>query len=265
MTHALGRYARVWFALARNSFNNQISTSLGSAGYLVGKLARLFFFLAYLLAIFRNLPTLKGYTLPQVVLFFMTFNLVDVAAQFLFRGLYGVKYLIEEGDFDKILTQPVRPLFRISVMGVDFLDLFTLIPVGFVTAWTLHRLPGVVTPASVALYFLMLANAMVIAFAFHVGVAALSVRTHEFESAIWVYRDIMTLGRFPVTIYNEILRGLFVTVVPVGIMVTFPAQALMGLISWKGILYALALAAALYSAAVAFWNASLREYTSISS
>lgn len=265
MTAFVARYGRVWLALARNSFNTQISTSLGSAGYLVGKLARLFFFLAYLLAIFQHLPSLKGYTLAQVVLFFMTFNLVDVGSQFMFRGLYGVKYLIEEGDFDKIITQPANPLFRISVMGVDFLDLLTLIPVGAVTAWTLSRIPGGVTVLEAALYLAMLANAMAVAYAFHVCAGALSVRTHEFEGAIWVYRDVMTLGRFPVNIYNEGLRTLLVTLVPVGVMITFPAQALLGLLSWKSVVYAVALAVGLNVAARAFWRSSLREYTSISS
>jgi ABC-2 type transport system permease protein len=176
-----------------------------------------------------------------------------------------VKYLIEEGDFDKILTQPAHALFRISSMGVDFLDLLTLVPVGFITAWALSRLPGELAPASAFLYVLLLANAMLLAYAFHVLIAALSVRTHEFESAIWVYRDVMTLGRFPVSIYNEAIRGILVTVVPVGVMVTFPAQALLGLLSWKSMAYAFGLAVGLHLVAQAFWRASLREYTSISS
>lgn len=259
------RYGRIWAALAHNSLSTQLSTSVASAGYLIGKLVRLLFFLTYLLAIFKHLPSLKGYTVQQMVLFFMTFNVVDVGAQFLFRGLYGVKYLIEEGDFDKILTQPAHALFRISSMGVDFLDLFTLIPVGFITAWTLKQMPGVMTLNSVLLYVLLLGNAMIIAYAFHVLIGSLSVRTHEFESAIWVYRDVMTLARFPVTIYSDVLRGLFVTVLPIGVMVTFPAQALLGLLSWKGMAYAVALAVSLHLAAQAFWKSSLREYTSISS
>lgn len=261
----LRRYGRIWAALAHNSLRTQLSTVMASGGYLIGKLIRISFFMAYLLAIFDHLPSLKGYTVHQMVLFFMTFNLVDVAAQFLFRGLYGVKYLIEEGDFDKILTQPAHALFRISSMGVDFLDLFTLVPVGFITFWALSKIPGEISLVAGLLYVLLVANAMLIAYACHVFIGALSVRTHEFESAIWVYRDIMTLGRFPVTIYSDLLRGLFVTVIPVGVMVTFPAQALMGMLTWKGIVYALGLSVVLHLGAQAFWRNSLRNYTSISS
>src|SRR5689334_12379638 len=138
----LKKYLKLWWILCLCSFRTQMSNSLASSGYLIGKLVRFGFFLAYLLAIFHHLPGLKGYDMPSVVLFFMTFNLIDVGAQFLFRGLYGVKTLIDEGDFDKILTQPAHVLFRISSMGVDLLDLLTLIPILGVTAWTLGKIPG---------------------------------------------------------------------------------------------------------------------------
>jgi ABC-2 type transport system permease protein len=232
---------------------------------LIGKLLRFAFFLTYLLAIFRRLPGLKGYSMAEVVLFFMTFNIVDVTAQFLFRGLYGVKMLISEGDFDKILTQPAHPLFRISVMGMDMLDLLTLVPIGAVTVWALHKLPVPVTAEHVLLYGILLANALVMAFAFHVVIGALSVKTQEMEGAIWIYRDLMTLGRFPINIYSEFMRGLFVTVLPIGVMVSFPSEALLGLLSWKAAAYAVALGLVCHAAAQAFWRGMLREYTSISS
>jgi ABC-2 type transport system permease protein len=259
------KYFQIWLVLATNSFKTQASTSLASAGYLIGKFVRFAFFLAYLLAIFSKLPSLKGYDMPAVVLFFMTFNLIDVGAQFMFRGLYGVKMLIDEGDFDKILTQPANVLFRVSSMGVDLLDLLTLIPIGAVTIWTLTKLTHPVTASAVLIYFLLLVNAMVIAYSIHVIVGGMSVRTQEFESAIWVYRDVMTLGRFPVNVYSEVMRGIFITVIPVGIMVSYPADALLGLLSWKGVSYALFLGVVFFTFAQLFWKQSLRLYTSNSS
>lgn len=255
-------YLDIWICLARNSLKTQLSTSLGSAGYLVGKIFRFVFFFTFLIAIFRHLPSLNGYTAFEVVLFFLTFNIVDVGAQFLFRGLYGVKYLIDEGDFDKILTQPAHPLFRISFMGVDFLDLLTLVPVLGVMVFTLGQLNTKVGVGEVLVFSILIINAFVLAYAFHVSVAALSVLTQEFESAIWVYRDVMTLGRFPVSIYNEFLRGLFVTLAPIGIMISFPTQALLGLLSWKGVFYSIFLGAIFHVFSQGLWRFALQRYTS---
>lgn len=262
---AIKKYVKIWLLLAMNSFHTQTANSLGSAGFFIGKLVRFGFFITYLLGLFKYLPNLKGYSMPQVVLFFMTFNLIDIGGQFLFRGLYGVKTLVEEGDFDKILTQPVHALFRISSMGVDLLDLLTLVPVLAMTAWTFTKLDISFFSAPVLMYALMLLNAMVMTYAFHVMLGALSVRTQEFESAIWVYRDMMALGRFPVSIYSEPLRWFLLTVLPVGVLVSFPAQALLGLLSGKGILYAMGLGIFLHFVAQTIWKNSLREYTSISS
>jgi len=264
MASTFRKYARIWRVLVLNSFKTQVATWLASAGYLLGKILRFGFFLAYLLGIFKHIPNLKGYSMPEVVLFFMTFNLVDVGAQFLFRGLYGVKVLIEEGDFDKILTQPAHALFRISVMGMDLLDLLTLIPIGGVTVWALTKLPHAVSGQSVLMYLVLIANAMLMAYAFHVMIGALSVKTQEMEGAIWIYRDLMTLGRFPINIYSEMMRGLFVTVLPIGVMVSFPSEALLGLLSWKGLLYACLLGGFFHLAAQGFWRQALRNYTSIS-
>ena len=262
---SLRKYVRIWMCLVRNSFKTQMSTSFASLGYLIGKFVRFGFFLFYLLAIFNRLPGLKGYSMPEIVLFFMTFNFVDVGGQFLFRGLYGVKSLIEEGDFDKILTQPASPLFRISVMGMDLLDLLTLFPIAGVSVWAVHRLPYPVHPVDIFLFGALLVNALLIAFAFHVLIGALSVKTQELEGAIWVYRDVMTLGRFPINVYSELIRGLFVTMVPVGIMITFPTRALLGHLSWMLAAYSFGIGAAFYFGSQLFWRKMLREYTSISS
>lgn len=265
MKQKILKYSRIWWCLVLNSFRTQMSTSLGSLGYLIGKLLRFGLFLIYILAIFKHVPHLKGYSMPEVVLFFMVFNLVDVGSQFLFRGLYGIKYLIEEGDFDKILTQPAHVLFRISSMSVDLLDLLTLIPILGVTVWTLTKITVPLSFIQIVLFGVLFMNAMLISYACHVFVGALSVRTHELESAIWVYRDVMTLGRFPVGIYSDVIHALLVSLIPVGLMISFPAKALLGLLSWKAFLWAMGVGLSFHGMAQWFWKAQLREYTSISS
>jgi ABC-2 type transport system permease protein len=147
-------------------------------------------------------------------------------------------------------------------MGVDLLDLLTLIPIFGVTFWTLGKLQTPVGPREIWLYFLLLGNGMVIAYALHVIVGALSVKTQEFESAIWVYRDVMSLGRFPVTVYADILRTLLVTLLPIGVMISFPAQALLGLLSWRGVCYALGVGLVFHVLAQVLWRKALRDYTS---
>src|SRR5260370_31758367 len=102
------KYFRIWCRLAVMSFQVQTSHYLSSGGYLLGKFVRLAFFLIFLVAIFKHTQALAGYTLAEAALFFLTFNIVDILAQLLFRGIYGIRGLIREGDFDYFLIQPVN-------------------------------------------------------------------------------------------------------------------------------------------------------------
>lgn len=264
MTAVLAKYGRIWLMTASMAMQAQLTYRLGSFGFLLGKMMRLMFFFAFVLAVFSHVESVAGYSLVETALFFLTFNLVDMAAQILFRGVYGARRTVAEGDFDFYLIQPCSPLFRMVCSTVDFLDLLTIVPVIVMTGMVFARLPPLPGTAY-ALYGLLLVNAVVLIFAVHVGVAALAVRTQELESAIWIYRDIMFMGKFPVDIYAPAVRWALTFGVPIAVMTTFPAKALLGLLSTAWVLYALALSAVAVTASLWFWRDSLDRYTSSSS
>src|SRR3977135_2686171 len=222
------KYLRIWGRLAIMSFEVQTGHPLSSTGYLLGKLTRLAFFLVFLIAIFRHTEALAGYTLPEAALFFLTFNLVDILAQLFFRGIYGIRALIREGDFDYFLIQPTNVLYRCAFNTVDFLDVVTVFPVAFIIYYVLKQIPGGIQPGRLMLYVLLCLNGMVIALAVHIAVAGLAVLTQELENTIWIYRDIMTLGRFPADIYSPKLQSVLIFVIPVAVMISFPAKAFLG-------------------------------------
>jgi ABC-2 type transport system permease protein len=259
------KYARIWGRLALMGFKIQTAHPLSSSGYLLGKLIRILFFLGFLVAIFKHTEALAGYRLEEVALFFLTFNIVDILAQLFFRGIYGIRALIREGDLDYFLIQPVNVLYRIAFNTVDFLDVLTVIPVFAITGYILTRIPGSIIWDRFAVYVALCANGMIIALAFHIAVASLAVLTQELENTIWIYRDVMTLGRFPVDIYNPNLQLVLRFVIPVAVMVSFPAKAFLGQLSWVWILQAVGMAGIMLSLSLWFWGYATRRYTSVSS
>ncbi|MEK7858098.1 MAG: ABC-2 family transporter protein [Elusimicrobiota bacterium] len=261
---ALARYWRLWTRMAAMSLQAQLTYQLGALGFLIGKLIRLLFFFAFVAAVFQHTDSLAGYSLAQTALFFLTFNIVDMTAQIFFRGVYGARRVVAEGDFDFYLIQPCSPLFRMACSTVDFLDILTLLPVLVMTGLVFQRLP----PAGwerYASYVLLTANGIGIAMAIHVFVAGLAVRTQELENAIWIYRDVMFMGKFPVDIYGTTARWLLTLVVPIAVMCTFPAKAFLGLLSPAWVAYAFGLNALLLAACSWYWLDSVKSYTSSSS
>lgn len=264
MRAVLSHHGRIWLRTASMAMQAQLTYRLGSFGFLLGKTIRLVFFFAFVMAVFNHVETVAGYSLVETALFFLTFNIVDMVAQILFRGVYGARRTVTEGDFDFYLIQPCSPLFRMVCSSVDFLDIITLVPVLAMVGMVFARLPALEWTRYAA-YGLLTANGVALVFALHVLVAALAVRTQEMENAIWIYRDVMFMGKFPVDVYAKPVRWALTFGVPIAVMTTFPAKALLGILSPAWVAYAFALTAATNAGALWFWRDSVSRYTSSSS
>ena len=260
------RYFRIWMRLAIISFMVQAESFVSSFGYLLGKLVRLGFFLFFLFSIFKHTNAMAGYSLQEAALFFLTFNIVDILAQLFFRGIYGVRSLIREGDFDYFLIQPTNVLFRVAFHTVDFLDVVTILPVFYITFYVMREIVRQGNhPFHLFLYALLTLNGLLIAFAIHIAVASLAVLTQELENTIWIYRDLMTLGRFPVDIYESPMKGILTFIIPVAVMVSFPAKAFLGRLSTPWLMHALLMSTTSLALSLYFWRFATRRYTSVSS
>lgn len=257
------KYWRIWRRLAVMSFLVQAESFVSSFGYLIGKFVRIGFFLFFLVSIFKHTDEIVGYSMREIALFFITFNVVDIIAQLFFRGIYGVRALIREGDFDYFLIQPTNVLFRVAFHSVDFLDVLTAIPVIGVTGYLIHQLN--VPTIRIILYIALAVNGFFIAFAIHIVVAAMAVLTQELENTIWIYRDLMTLGRFPSDIYDAPMRNILIFIVPIAVMISFPAKACLGKLSafWIGEAFLMSATSMVFS--LLFWRFATRRYTSVSS
>jgi ABC-2 type transport system permease protein len=263
MIKTLGRYLKVWWLMSRNSFMGMISQRLGASIFLTGKLLRIGFFLAFIYLLLKGTGTLAGYNLNQTIFFFLTFNLVDIIAQFLFREVYRFRPLIISGSFDLVMTKPISPLFRSLMGGADIYDLITILPL-IVAIYLVGRSLGP-SPTHVLFYVLLLINGLALATAFHIAVISMGIITLEIDHTIMIYRDITNLGRFPVDIYKQPFQGILTYLIPVGIMITLPAKALMGLVSPLGVLLSFIVGTAAVLVSIRLWNFALTKYTSASS
>ena len=75
----------------------------------------------------------------------------------------------------------------------------------------------------------------------------------------------MTLGRFPSDIYTSFLQAVLTFVIPVAVMISFPAKAFLGRLSAAWILQAVGMAGVSLAASLGFWRFATRRYTSVSS
>src|SRR3989304_7526551 len=227
-------YLKIWFLMNKNAFQTVLTHKLILFMFTFAKLLRFGFFLAFLFFLVRGTQTLAGYSSQQAIFFFMTFNVVDVVSQFLFREVYRFRPQIVSGEFDLVLVKPMSALFRALLGGADVIDLVTIPPL----LAAVYLVGSYLSPttAQIIFYIALILNGLLISAAFHIAVISFGIITLEIDHAIMIYRDLTNLGRFPVDIYKQPLQGVLTYLVPVGIMITLPAKALMGLVSPWGIM-----------------------------
>jgi ABC-2 type transport system permease protein len=117
----------------------------------------------------------------------------------------------------------------------------------------------------IIVYIILILNGLLVAAAFHIAVLALGIITLEVDYVIWMYRDLMNLGKLPVDVYKQPLRGILTFLVPVALMVTVPAKVAMGLFTLPNIAISLAGGMLIFYLSLRFWKFALRYYTSASS
>lgn len=249
--------------MSRNSFLAVLSNKTIFFIFLLGKILRFAFFTLFLLFLVQGANEVVGYGVNEMIFFFLTFNLIDTAAQFLFREVYRFRQKVVSGDLDLILVKPINSLFRSLMGGADFIDLIVLPPLFYAVFHFGAMLNP--SPEQILWYLLLIINGLLIATAFHIGVISLGLITLEIDHSIMIYRDLTSLARFPVDIYKEPLKGILTFLIPIGVMITIPAKAMMGLVSPMGVVGSMILGGSLFFASVKFWNYALRHYTSASS
>lgn len=258
------RYFKIWWIFAVNSFQTQLVVRWAVLIFLFAKILRFAVFSIFIILLVGKTSALAGYTLDQTIFFYLSFNLVDMLSQLLFREVYRFRPQVISGNFDFYLIKPFSPLFRSLASGPDLIDLITFFPLLGAIVYFIVKL-NIFNPLNITSYIILTGLGFMIALSFHILVLALAVMTTEIDHAIMVYRDIVSLGRMPIDIYTQPLRGFITFIIPVGIMMSFPAKSLLGLLSPLSIIYAFFFTATLFIISLKIWGYALKQYSSASS
>lgn len=251
---------KIFWLFAKNSMRVTTQGRIGIVIFTIGKIVRFAFMFFLLFFIFQRTKVLKGYSFQEAALFYMVFNLIDTISQVLFREVYRFRSLVVGGSLDTILLKPYHPFLQILVGGVDILDIFLLIPYTCITV--LIALQGQIIFTNFLLFLILFINALWITTSFHILVLSLGILTTEVDHTILIYRDMTSLGRFPMSLYKEPVKSIFTFIIPIGIMTSFPPQALLGALSPFSFFISLVISSLLFYSVMKLWQFSLKKYQS---
>ncbi len=179
-------------------------------------------------ALFARFGTLRGWTLPQVALFYGAINTGFAFAEGIGRGFDSFPTMVKSGDFDRLLLRPHAAAFQVAASEVQLMRVGRLMQGTFILAYATHALRVDWTPALIALLLGTVAGAGCLFYGLFVLEATLSFWTIEsLEIMNTVTYGGTETGQYPLTIYRRGFRAFFTYVVPLACINYVPLNAIL--------------------------------------
>jgi len=226
----------------------------------------LFFNIAPLLAAFHYRGAIAGWTFPQalVVLGFFTLlkGVMDGAIN---PSLAAIVDQIRKGTLDYALLKPVDSQFLLSTARfepwktADVLGGAALVVVALTRLGRIPRLQDMTVSA------LLLLTAVAILYSLWICTVCAAFYVVRLDNLAFLFSSIFDLARWPIGVFRGMLRLFFTFVIPLALMTTYPAMALLGALSVRNALLAVLGTGLFFGLARLLWSRAILHYASASS
>ena len=279
MNAARPAYRRVWLTFLRNSLVREMTFR---GNFLITLATRAFYFAAQVVLfeiIYGAVDSVGDWARPEYFGFMATALLVNALVEtFFMPNLSEFSELIRTGRLDFALLKPVDTQFLVSFQKVEVAQLGQVVLSLGLLAYSIAELDLwaalFATPdglARVGLYVLLVGCAVAFFYSLMIVLAAASVSMGRNTGLydFWFY--VTVFARYPRDIYSggpaaALLSAAFTYVVPILLVVTVPARALVkGAVEPGFVLGCLAAAAGALLVSRGVFRRSLRGYRSASS
>jgi ABC-2 type transport system permease protein len=261
----VSRYLRLFALFARTEFQREIEYRAN----LAMELAQMVMFIATsigaVLVLFTYTRALNGWTLPQMLVLLGVYYLIQGVEEFVF--LPSVTQMMEHirlGTLDFTLLKPANSQFLVSLRQLNVVQIGQIGLGSGVIALGLANLREDVTADTAAAFAVALVCSIVLVYAVLMILATLSFWFVRIDNILVIFASFMDAGRFPVDLYPGWLRLTLSTIVPVGVAVTVPAQAIAGRLDPLGLAAMVVVAVVSVWFTGWFWRRGLANYTGAS-
>ena len=260
------RYGRLFREFFRACLVEEFEYRVNFASNVLSTVAGLVLALLTVNLFFYRADDIGGWSYYEVLALLGIFNAMQgLIAFFLQPNMARLVAHIRTGTLDFVLLKPVNSQFYISFRHLVFWRLAdVLVGLGIVafSLWRLGYAPSAVQALQFALVF---ASGVAIVYALWMGMMLFSFWAVKVDNLSFLFTSFFETARFPVSVYQGVLRLLLMYLFPVALITTFPAASLIGRLGWAETAVSMLLAAALMALTRALWRFALKSYTSASS
>ena len=262
------RYVHLYFTCIKRSMISRLEYKKDTIVALFS-----FFFsnlcsLAAICFILQAIPTLSGYSLPEVG-FFYGFSMLPISLDHLFSDEFWlVAYRrVKDGDMDMHFLRPVPVMFQMfaeTFQPEGFGEM--ILGVALITVCALHLTVNVTFGAIVVLCVGAVFGAIIIT-SLKVAMSALAFIFKRSGPLLQVIYNFSSYAKYPLAIYPGLIRALLIFVLPFGLFISLPVDTLLyGKYNpWLLCLAIIGCAAVFFALATWIWTICERRYESTGS
>jgi ABC-2 type transport system permease protein len=219
-----------------------------------------------ILVLFQQRSEVAGWSYPETLVVMGWFGLVKgVLEGAVNPSLTAVVDHIRKGTLDFVLLKPADAQFLVSTTRFEPWRIVDVLAGLAIMAVAFHRMGRTPGPLAVLFALGVLASAVVILYSLWILVVSAAFFVVKVDNLSFLFLSLYDAARWPSDVFPWMLRAVFTFVIPLAVLTTFPAQALLGRMRWEGVLATAAGAAMFALVARMVWLRSIGRYTSASS
>ncbi|MGH9869655.1 MAG: ABC transporter permease [Candidatus Polarisedimenticolia bacterium] len=216
--------------------------------------------------VFRARETVAGWSFGEALLVTGWFILLQgILEGAINPSLTSVVEHIRTGTLDFVLLKPADAQFLVSTARFQPWRATNVLTAGVVFVYAFHLIGRPPSISGVLSAFLLLFSSSLLLYSLWILVVSAAFYVVKIDNLSVLFSSIFDAARWPSTVFRGVLAFVFTFVIPLALMTTYPALAMLGKLRGSTLVLALAGAVAFAVLARLVWLHSIGKYTSASS
>jgi len=216
-----------------------------------------------LLVVFRMRSTIAGWTFGEALIVMGWFTFLEgVLEGAINPSLVTVVDHIRKGTLDFVLLKPADAQFLVSTARFQPWRGINVITAAIIFGWGFRQIGRWPTLEAVGLAAAMTTAAVSVLYSLWILTVSGAFYVVRVDNLTHLFSAIFDAGRWPISVFRGVARIIFTFVIPLALMTTYPAQALLGTLPLATRVASFVGAIVLFGIARAVWTASIARYTS---
>ena len=177
-------------------------------------------------------------------------------------GLQAVIDHIRKGTLDFVLLKPADAQFLVSTSRFMLWRVFSLVSSGIVFGIAFKQLGHGPSLLGVLAAVVLFGIATLLLYSLWILIVSAAFIVVKVDNLTYLFSSIFDAARWPSSVFRGAVKFFFTFVIPLAVMTTYPAEALLGRLAPITLLYSLLGAFAFAAIARGIWLRSIGHYTS---